>query len=305
MKKSHISEIVSVLAVAMVFLLLPHIAIATNVILETPLGDVEIELFDDEAPVTVANFLKYINDGDYNNSFIHRSVPGFVIQGGGFTFTDGMFSAVPTDPPIQNEFNRSNTRGTIAMARLSGNPDSATSQWFINLDDNTGLDTVDGGFTVFGKVAGDGMTVIDAIAALQTWDFSLILGVVYTNLPLIDYPNDRPSDPAPKLNELVMVNISVKVTDNDNDSVPDNQDNCPNVANPDQANHDNDGQGDACDDDDDNDNLPDIQETDLNTDPFNPDTDGDGLNDGLEVSQGRNPLINESIILQIISNGDE
>ena len=76
---------------------------ATHVMLQTLLGDVEIELFDEAKPQTVANFLNYVNDGDYQNSFIHRSVPGFVVQGGGFTFQDGVISDIPSDPPVINE----------------------------------------------------------------------------------------------------------------------------------------------------------------------------------------------------------
>ncbi len=113
----------------------------------------EIDLFEEETPETVANFLNYVNDGDYANTFIHRSVAGFVIQGGGFTFIDGERQSVPTDPPVVNEPGISNLRGTIAMAKLSGDPNSATSQWFINLADNAeNLDGQNGGFTVFGQV---------------------------------------------------------------------------------------------------------------------------------------------------------
>lgn len=165
----------------------PFAAIATNVIMETPLGEMEIELFDEETPGTVENFLNYVNDGDYDDSFIHRSVPGFVIQGGGFAFVAGQTAPVPVDPPIQNEFNRSNIRGTVAMAKLGGNPDSATSQWFINLADNSssldGSDGQGGGFfTVFGRVIGDGMEVADAIAALPRVD----AGSPFSELPVID-----------------------------------------------------------------------------------------------------------------------
>ncbi len=98
--------------------------------------------------ITVANFLRYAGRGDYNtNGIIHRSAPGFVIQGGGYAYEDvtspfGLyryFFHIPKDPPIQNEFSpsRSNVRGTIAMAKLPGNPDSATSEWFFNLADNS------------------------------------------------------------------------------------------------------------------------------------------------------------------------
>ena len=160
---------------------------ATEVTLSTPLGDVDIELFDEEAPQTVANFMNYVNDGDYRNSFIHRSVPNFVIQGGGYIFADGIVSQVPADPPLANEPGISNTRGTIAMAKLSGDPNSATSQWFINLDDNSAdLDDTNGGFTVFGRVMGDGMDVIDAIGDLQIWN----AGSPFAELPLIDYPGE-------------------------------------------------------------------------------------------------------------------
>ena len=161
---------------------------ATNVIMETPLGDIEIELLDGVAPGTVENFLNYVNDGDYDDSFVHRSVPGFVIQGGGFIFDSGQAFTIPADPPIENEFKRSNVRGTIAMAKLGGDADSATSQWFINLDDNSG--SLDGGdgqgggfFTVFGRVIGNGMQVADAIAALPI----INAGSPFGELPVIDF----------------------------------------------------------------------------------------------------------------------
>ena len=159
-------------------------ALATNVIFTTPLGEFEVELFDEEAPNTVANFLKYVQDGDYVNSFVHRSIDDFVIQGGGFVFENQQVVQVPVDAPIANEFGRSNTRGTIAMAKNPGNPDSATSQWFINLVDNSAtLDSENGGYTVFGRVVEADMAVVDAIAALETW----FANTTFTDLPLIDY----------------------------------------------------------------------------------------------------------------------
>jgi len=163
--------------------LLPVYASATNVLVETPLGNFEIELFDADAPRTVENFLNYVNDGDYEQSFVHRSIEGFVIQGGGFNFFDEL-GEVPEDPPIANEFNLSNLRGTIAMAKLGGDPDSATNEWFINLDDNSAnLDVQNGGFTVFGQVVGNGMDIVDAIAELP------IINVpgIFTTLPVIDF----------------------------------------------------------------------------------------------------------------------
>jgi peptidyl-prolyl cis-trans isomerase A (cyclophilin A) len=159
--------------------------LATNVTLQTPFGDVDIELFDEDTPETVANFLNYVNDGDFANSFIHRSVPGFIIQGGGFTYINDVVEEIPKDPPVINEPGISNLRGTIAMAKVSGDPNSATSGWFINLGDNSAnLDEQNGGFTVFGQVTANGMDVIDAIASLQVWERAAPFG----ELPLIDYP---------------------------------------------------------------------------------------------------------------------
>jgi peptidyl-prolyl cis-trans isomerase A (cyclophilin A) len=165
-------------------LVLPLRALAVVVLVETPLGNFQIELFDEEAPVTVANFLSYIDDNSYTDSFVHRSVTTFVIQGGQYTYTDDILGEVPEKTSIVNEFSRSNLRGTIAMAKLSGNPDSATSAWFINLsDDNTSLDNENGGFTVFGEVI-EGIDVVDAIQALPVYN----AGGDFTTLPLINYP---------------------------------------------------------------------------------------------------------------------
>jgi cyclophilin family peptidyl-prolyl cis-trans isomerase len=146
-----------------------------NLRIQTDLGGIDIELFDTVAPLTVANFMNYVNDGDYNGTFIHRSVPEFVVQGGGYIFNPdngdflgGGTTHIPTDPPVANEFSLSNVRGTIAMAKMDDDPDSATSEWFFNLEDNsTDLDEQNGGFTVFAQVLGDGMDVVDSIAALR------------------------------------------------------------------------------------------------------------------------------------------
>lgn len=117
----------------------------------------DFALFSDHTPGTRSNFLKYVNDGDYLNSIIHRSVPNFVIQGGGFYDSDPTtnysLSPVPTDAPIANEFSISNTYGTISMAKSGGDPDSATSQWFVSIAANSdNLDNQNGGFTVFGRI---------------------------------------------------------------------------------------------------------------------------------------------------------
>ena len=134
-------------------------------------GTFYVHLFETDTPITVANFRAYADAGDYDGTFFHRSVNMatagvHVVQGGGFVI-NGAVSDVPSRGMIQNEPGISNTRGTIAMAK-GADPDSASSQWYFNVSDNTVLDDPDlsGGFTVFGDVLADGMDVIDAIAAL-------------------------------------------------------------------------------------------------------------------------------------------
>lgn len=141
----------------------------TVVRVNTTLGDFYLEMFDEVTPITVNNFLGYVNAGLYNGTIVHRLSPGFVIQGGGYTFYEDVQSFYEIEPgnPIVNEPRRSNQRGTISMAKQPGNPHSATNQWFINLGNNTGLDIDNGGYAVFGRVLGDGMKVVDAIAALN------------------------------------------------------------------------------------------------------------------------------------------
>lgn len=135
------------------------------------MGGFCIELFEAHTPITTANFLTYINNGSYTNSVFHRSEPGFVIQGGRYkVVTNGdqkSFANITKLPPIKNEFKIHNTRGTVAMAKINGNPDSASSEWFVNLADNSAnLDAQNGGFTVFGRVVFDGMAILDAIGKL-------------------------------------------------------------------------------------------------------------------------------------------
>ncbi|MBX3384412.1 MAG: peptidylprolyl isomerase [Phycisphaeraceae bacterium] len=140
----------------------------------TSLGPINVLLFDEQTPATVANFLRYITEGLFDSTIIHRSLPGFVIQGGGFFLPDLDFDeprSIPPFDPVVNEPGISNTRGTIAMAKRPDDPDSATNQWFFNLGDNSGnLDNQNGGFTVFGRVI-DGLDVMDAIAAVPVFRF--------------------------------------------------------------------------------------------------------------------------------------
>jgi cyclophilin family peptidyl-prolyl cis-trans isomerase len=175
----------------------------------TVLGAIDVALFGQQKPITVANFLKYVDQGRYfivdpttgqtASSFVHRSVAGFVIQSGGFLGTvDPSLSTNPNKDnvqptqvlsfgAIQNEPGISNKRGTIAMAKVANDPNSATSQWFINLADNTtgtnNLDTQNGGFTVFGRVVGNGMSVVDAIAAVPRFN----AGSPFDSVPLRNY----------------------------------------------------------------------------------------------------------------------
>ncbi len=137
------------------------------VVFETSKGNFTIELYPNEAPVTVENFLQYVDDGHFNNTIFHRVIPGFVIQGGGFTPD---MSQKPTRPPIKNEADNGlkNLHGTLSMARTS-DVNSATSQFFINIADNDFLDhgSRDFGYAVFGKIV-EGLDVIDAIAVVET-----------------------------------------------------------------------------------------------------------------------------------------
>src|SRR6202042_3505452 len=134
---------------------------------ETSHGAFTVELFPKEAPITVENFLQYVDEGHFDGTIFHRIVPGFVIQGGGLT-TD--FANKKTRAPISNEAKNGlkNTRGSLSMARTS-DINSATSQFFVNLADNAFLDNSgrDFGYAVFGRVT-DGMDVIDKIAAVST-----------------------------------------------------------------------------------------------------------------------------------------
>jgi peptidyl-prolyl cis-trans isomerase B (cyclophilin B) len=137
----------------------------TFVVLETSLGSIKLELDADKAPVTVANFLSYVDDGFYDGTIFHRVIPNFMIQGGGF---EPGLKQKKTKAPIKNEApnNLSNARGTIAMARTS-DLHSATAQFFINVVDNRGLDDRRSPYCVFGKVV-EGMDVVDKIKAVST-----------------------------------------------------------------------------------------------------------------------------------------
>ena len=135
--------------------------------IKTNHGDIDVELFDDKAPISCENFRQYVTDGHFNDTIFHRVIPNFMIQGGGM---DNGLTSKTTRDPIKNEAENGekNLRGTLAMAR-TGVVDSATSQFFINVKDNNFLNHTDRdfGYAVFGKVS-SGMDIVDAIAAVPT-----------------------------------------------------------------------------------------------------------------------------------------
>jgi uncharacterized protein (TIGR03437 family) len=168
-------------------------ASAQTVRFDTSLGGIDVVLTPDVTPNTVANFMTYLNAGLYNNTIIHRVVPAFVVQGGGYSVSKAHLPVlIPLNPPIAGEFKTSNTRGTIAMALQNdpntglANPDSAQDEWFFNQADNSS--TLDSqGFTVFGNIANDAsLFVLDTIAGLPTFTFDGL-----SNFPLLNYTSGR------------------------------------------------------------------------------------------------------------------
>lgn len=169
-----------------------HLAVGTVVRFNSVVGTMDFELLDEDAPQTVENFLNY--QTRYANSIVHRSAKSgdgndFVIQGGGFGFnSNNQLVTITTDPPVQSEADpaNSNIRGTLAMALPANNPNGGTSQWFINLNDNSFLDDQD--FTVFGRVIGEGLAVADQIHELPTFNLVGLTSLsALTDTPLRNY----------------------------------------------------------------------------------------------------------------------
>ena len=195
---------------------LSNVANATIVEFRTSQGNFQVNLFDQTTPKTVSNFLTYVDSAHYTNSVVHRVVTDFVVQGGGYTFEGAWpLTALNANAAVKNEAIYSNRRGTIAMAKNGGDINSATNQWFFNLNDNSdNLDRQNGGFTVFGQVIGDGMQVVDKIAALK-----LCNSVNLQGIPMIINESQTCADisaPGPE-NFVVIENIiiidSSEVTD--------------------------------------------------------------------------------------------
>ncbi len=168
---------------------------ATIVDVETSHGNFKINLHDQTTPKTVENFLKYVTDKDYDNTVVHRLVPGFIMQAGGFSF-EGDFPLTSISdgaPTVINEPVYSSVQGTIAMAKPGNNSNGATSQWFINYKNNSSiLDTQNGGFTVFGEVI-EGMDKINAMANLDICT-AVSAWPGYGDVPMPGYTSDNCAD---------------------------------------------------------------------------------------------------------------
>lgn len=171
----------------------------------------EAELFDDDKPGTVRNFIRLIESGAYTNMFFHRLDPGFVMQGGGFRLTSDLSAheSVPNFGTITNEYLtgalRSNVAGTLAMAKVAGNPDSATSEFFINLADNSAiLDNQNGGFTAFGRL------LSDTAGLVAFWNsLSFGMGIVNIGDPFAELPVNYPGTAGPTYAQLIYCDISL------------------------------------------------------------------------------------------------
>ena len=168
-KKSFNNVVKKSLLLTIAFSAVVTSANATIVEFETNQGHFKVNLFDTTTPKTVENFLNYVEADHYNNSVIHRVVPDFIVQGGGFSYSGKWpLTKNKANASVINEPVYSNVAGTIAMAKLGNDINSATNQWFFNLNDNSSnLDNQNGGFTVFGQVIDGGMAVVNKIANIQ------------------------------------------------------------------------------------------------------------------------------------------
>lgn len=164
---------------------------AQTVRFDTSLGGIDVILNPSTAPNTVANFMTYVNAGSYNKTIIHRVIPSFVVQGGGYIVKSHLPFFFPPNAPIANEYKASNVRGTIAMALAGADINSAQDEWFFNQADNSS--TLDSqSFTVFGNVANDAsLYVLDTIAAVPTYTLTITANNSLSNLPLLNYTANK------------------------------------------------------------------------------------------------------------------
>ena len=196
-------------------------------------GTVDVLLFDQSgvgAPATVENFLSYVEDGDYDNTIVHRSVADFIVQGGGFAVEDTQVVELPADEAVVNEFSpeRSNLERTIAMAKLGGDPDSATNQWFFNLADNAeNLDNQNGGFTAFGQVLNESeFETIEAIADLERVNGVPVVDSLLTldDVPITDAATPIDTDDFVTLDSVSLISedeLDFSVVSNSNEGLVD------------------------------------------------------------------------------------
>lgn len=163
---------------------------------DTSLGAIDVRLLPDDAPNTVATFLRYVADRRYDSSYLHRSVADFIIQGGGYRSVDNQTTPVDELLADVDPFKRSNTRGTLATAKLPGRPNTATSQWFFNQADNSALDDDPENYTVFGRVNDrSSLAVMDAIGDLPIVDASGgQSGSAFGQLPVRNYASGAITD---------------------------------------------------------------------------------------------------------------
>ncbi len=206
--KQFISKATVMTTLLAIFTSFSNFANATIIQIQTSKGEIEVNLFDKTTPKTVDNFLGYISDNAYDDTIVHRSIAGFITQSGGYSFNaEDNLVEVTEKPTVINEPVYSNVRGTIAMAKLGGDPNSATSQWFINLADNSAnLDSQNGGFTVFGQVTEAGMVVMDSIAAMQTKNF----GGAFTNTPVESTSANRTRENSVVISSIAITDTNVE-----------------------------------------------------------------------------------------------
>ncbi|MBU2871775.1 peptidylprolyl isomerase [Colwellia sp. E2M01] len=279
-KLKNTKKLLSFIGLTTASLTLPHLANATIVEFQTSQGNFQVNLFDQTTPKTVENFLSYVNDGYYTDTVVHRVATDFVVQAGGYEF-EGAWPLTRLTPmaPVINEPIYSNVTGTIAMAKLGGDVNSASDQWFFNLADNSdNLDFQNGGFTVFGQViddpdnAEDGMAIVNKIAELRLCTYDTLVGI-----PMVVNEDQVCSDmQTPGVENFVVIEQITIVdssavtdselspilslnTDTDNDGVIDSIDAFPNDPT-ETVDTDLDGVGNNADDDDDNDGVLDIND---------------------------------------------